>query len=63
MKTTGIILIVFGAIALLGSLIGGSNPIGGLFFLFLGIFLVQRAKQKKEDAEKKRKWENIDDNH
>lgn len=63
MKIAGIIIIVFGSLASLGSLIGGNNPIGGLFFLALGIFLVQRANRKKENAEKKEKWENEDGNH
>lgn len=57
MKTAGIIFIVLGSIALLGSLLSGNNPIGGLLFLALGIFLIQRANQKKINAEKKEKWE------
>ncbi len=61
MKTTGIILLVIGALSTLGGIIGtisGREPnLAGLTFVVLGGFLIYRANQKKEEAEKKKQWE------
>lgn len=52
MRTTGLIFTILGALALLGSTLKGHNPTGPLFWLGLGIFLIYRANQKKEEKEK-----------
>jgi len=61
MKTTGIILIVIGALSTIGGILGtisGREPnLAGLTFVVLGAYLVHRANQKKEDAESKKRWE------
>lgn len=61
MKTTGIVLLVIGCLSTLGGIIGtigGREPnFAGLTFVVIGGFLIYRANQKKEDAEKKKQWE------
>ena len=61
MKTTGIILLVIGALSTLGGILGtisGREPnLAGLTFVVIGGFLIYRANQKKADAEKKKQWE------
>lgn len=57
MKTWGWILSVLGGLSLLGTIIGGSNPIGPLFWLGLGLFLLYRAKQKEEDKKGMDEWD------
>lgn len=62
MKTTGIILIVFGGLSVLGTILSMANgrnsgSFGGLVFIVLGAFLISRAKQKKIEQEKKKQWE------
>lgn len=56
MRTTGLIFTILGVLALLGSTLKGNNPTGPLFWLGLGIFLIHRANQKKEEKEKLDKW-------
>lgn len=58
MKIAGIIITVLGSLSLLGSIIGGISSFGPLFWLGLGIFLIHRANQKKEEKENKEKWSN-----
>lgn len=61
MKTTGIILLVIGCLSTFGGIIGtigGQEPnFTGLTFVVIGGFLIFRANQKKEEAEKKKQWE------
>ena len=60
MKTTGIILIVFGSLSLLGFLLNptvGASA-GGLLFIVLGAYLIYRAKQKKKEQQEKDNWSN-----
>jgi hypothetical protein len=61
MKTTGIILLIFGGLSTLGGILGtaaGRDPhFGGLAFVVLGLFLISRANKKKEEREKKQQWE------
>jgi uncharacterized membrane protein YfcA len=60
MKTWGIICIVFGILGIIGAMsrTQQGNSIGvGLGVIVLGIYLLSRANKKKEDAEKKKKWE------
>lgn len=67
MKIAGIILVVLGSLNFIGSLIGiSSNPeladrLGrSLFmaigFLGLGIYLINRANNKKKEQEEREKW-------
>lgn len=58
MKTTGIVLLVFGALALMGNMRGRGNPTDTLFFIVLGAYLIHRANQKKKEKEDKDKWAN-----
>jgi hypothetical protein len=62
MKTTGIVLLVFGILSTFGGImrtIAGREPnLTGLTFVVLGGYLVYRANQKKEEEDKKRNWEN-----
>lgn len=55
MKIWGWILIIFGSLSGLGSIIGGANPVG-FAFLVLGLYLLHRAKEKKEEQNNKEKW-------
>lgn len=60
MKTWGIVLIVFGSLSLLGAILSTANgrtgSAGGLAFVVLGIYLIHRAKQKKEEEDEFKKW-------
>jgi len=62
MKTTGIVLLVFGILSTFGGImrtIAGNEPnLTGLTFVVLGGYLIYRANQKKEEEDKKRNWEN-----
>lgn len=58
MKTTGVVLLVLGVLALIGNMMGGSNPTGALFLILLGAYLIYRANQKKKEEEDKDKWAN-----
>lgn len=49
MKIWGWILIIFGSLSGLGSIIGGASPVG-FAFLVLGLYLLHRAKEKKGRA-------------
>ena len=67
MKTTGIIVLIFGIFSTLRGFLwlvanGDENVVGnviglGLAFVVLGIFLINRAKKKKEEEKEKREWE------
>lgn len=46
MKTTGIICVAIGILAVLGSFINGNGFMGGLFFTALGSYLIHRANEK-----------------
>ena len=65
MKTSGIILLAIGIIATLGNIVQlseGKSPTGaGIAFIVLGAYLIYRANQKKEEAEKKKEWDNNTD--
>ncbi|MDR2652907.1 MAG: hypothetical protein LBC68_11465 [Prevotellaceae bacterium] len=67
MKGFGIFLVVIGILALFGGLIKashGGNPItvGQIFFnigiIGTGIYLIDRAEDRKKNQEDKDKWEN-----
>lgn len=56
MKTFGWICIVLGALSFLGAVSKGHSAFGPAFWLGLGIFLVYRAKVKKQEEDDKRWW-------
>lgn len=58
MKIWGYILAVFGGLSAIGACIGGISPVGGIFFLGLGIFLISRANQRKEREKEMKEWNN-----
>lgn len=61
MKTWGIILIALGSFSVIIGIVravqGFQASFGGVVFIVLGAYLLSRAKKKKEEAEKKRNWE------
>jgi len=61
MKITGIVILVLGCLSTLGGIMGtvaGQQPnFAGVTFIVLGAFLISRANKKKEEAEKKKQWE------
>jgi len=61
MKTTGIVILVFGCLSTLGGIlatIGGHKPnFAGVTFIILGAFLISRGNKKKAEEEKKKQWE------
>ncbi|MBQ0163587.1 MAG: hypothetical protein KBS75_00120 [Bacteroidales bacterium] len=46
MKTTGIVCVTLGILAILGSFIHGNGLMGGFFFTALGAYLIHRANEK-----------------
>ena len=60
MKVAGYIITTIGLLALIGSFYGGSSPIGPLFWIAIGIFLLLKARRKREDKDKLDKWNNSD---
>lgn len=56
MKIAGYIITVLGVLALIGTIVGGHNPIGPIFWIALGIFLIIRANKKQDDKEKFDQW-------
>jgi len=61
MKIIGWVLIVIGSLSVLGAIIAGNvTPIGGLFWLLFGCYLLHRAKQKEKESDEKSKWESND---
>jgi hypothetical protein len=67
MKTTGIILLALGCLSTLGGLAsmsnGGRANFSGLGLVVLGAFVISRANMRKEEAEKKKKWEEGSDSN
>jgi hypothetical protein len=63
MKTWGWICVVFGGLAFLGAVLKGNNPTGPVFWLGLGVFLLYRANQKKQEQKEKDKWSKGSDVH
>jgi hypothetical protein len=51
MKIAGWICVVIGGLALIGAIVGGSNPFGPLFWLGLGITLLYFANHKNSNKE------------
>ena len=58
MKTTGIILVVLGSLAFIGAMTGGSKPIGPIFWIAIGAYLIHVANRKKKEREDKENWNN-----
>ena len=57
MKTTGIVLLVLGGLAILGGINMGHLSTGGVVLVIIGLFLVIIAANRKEKEEKKKQWE------
>lgn len=55
MKVIGWILVVFGGLALIGSIAGGNSAFGPLFWLGLGITFICLANRKKNNEEENNK--------
>ena len=51
MKVIGWILLVFGGLALIGSIAGGNSAFGPLFWMALGFVLIYFGKKKEEKAQ------------
>lgn len=58
MKVFGWILVVFGALSAVGALAGGTSPVGGIFFIVLGAYLLSRAAKKAKEQQERDKWLN-----
>lgn len=58
MKTFGWIFIVIGALSFLGAFLKGNSVMGPVFWLGLGIYLVHRSAQKKEEQKDMEEWAN-----
>ena len=56
MKIAGYIITVLGVLALIGTFVGGHNPIGPIIWISLGVFLIIRANKKQDDKEKFDQW-------
>lgn len=56
MKVWGYVLLILGALSFIGALMGGSSPVGGLFWTVLGVYLLSRAKKKEEEKKDKENW-------
>lgn len=57
MKTWGWILLVLGSLSFIGKLTAGSSPVGPLFWIGLGAYLIHRANQKAKEQEEKDHWD------
>lgn len=61
MKTTGIVILIIGCLSTLGGIMstvaGRQANFAGITFIVLGAFLISRANKKKEEADKKKQWE------
>lgn len=58
MRKWGWTLIVLAGLALIGALSAGNNPLGPVFWLGVGIYLVYRANQKEKENKEKEDWKN-----
>ena len=62
MKVAGIVLIVWGGLAVLAAILqvmrGFEANFAGLSLIVLGTFLISRAKKKQEEKKERNKWLN-----
>ena len=62
MKVAGIVLIVWGGLAVLAAILqvmrGFEAIFAGLSLIVLGTFLISRAKKKQEEKKERNKWLN-----
>lgn len=49
MKTAGWILLVFGGLSCLGALTAGHNIFGPIFFIALGLMLINKSNNDKKE--------------
>lgn len=52
MKIAGIVLVILGALALMGAISAGDNILGPLVWIIVGVFLIVRANHKIKYNEK-----------
>lgn len=62
MKTTGIVLVIIGVLAFIGTTIMGNNVLGPLVWTIVGIFLIIRANHKKRYFEEQTQREDSIEN-
>lgn len=56
MKIAGIIVMIIGGFALLGTLISGSSLLGPVFWMAIGGYLIHCGNKKKKKNEKFEQW-------
>ena len=49
MKTTGWVLLVLGGISCLGELTGGDSILGKVFFIAIGLMLINKSNNDKKE--------------
>lgn len=49
MKTTGWVLLVIGGLSCLGALTAGDSIIGPVFFIAIGLMLINKSNNDKKD--------------
>ena len=57
MKTGGLILLIFGVMAVLGNFIGEGNPTGGVLLAVIGAYMLHVHNRRQREKEEKEKWE------
>lgn len=62
MKTLGYFFVVFGILSMIGALAAGHNPLGGIFFGGVGIYIISRKKRSEARNRDKEKWANGEKN-
>lgn len=55
MKIAGIILLILGILSLLGAVLGETSAFGPIFFIALGVFLIHKSNNKKDNVPDKQK--------
>ncbi len=49
MKTTGWVLFIFGSLSCIGALTAGHSILGPLFFIAIGLMLINKSNNDKKD--------------
>lgn len=62
MKITGWIFLIIGVLACLGALLRGHSITGPIFWSGLGVYLIHRSNQKKQEEKDKQDWFNTNKN-
>ena len=56
MKAWGIVLIVLGSLALLGSTVRGNGAAGGILMVTIGVYLIHCHNRKQKEKEEQENW-------